>query len=179
MHNLAFYYKHKEKNYDLMKQYYLMAIEQNNNDSMNGLAHYYEHTEKNYGLMKKYYLMAIKHNDKYATNNLMNYYGSNMKNYINDAIYFYGLVDKLKEKYRAIKKAFTHNYIIDYYMIMDYVESNKISMLLLKYNNICISTKKIMFNHKRIILLLHIIKNSHVVIPMYIKFNIMVLFIMQ
>ena len=56
------YYKNIEKNYDLMKKYYLMTIEndKNNSDAMYDLGHYYQYIEKNYKLMKKYYLMAIE-----------------------------------------------------------------------------------------------------------------------
>jgi len=68
------YYQKIEKNYDLMKKYYLMAIELNHSDAMNSLAFYYKNTEKNYELMKKYYLMAIELNDSDAMYNLALYY---------------------------------------------------------------------------------------------------------
>ena len=60
------YFKFIEKNYELMKKYYLMAIECNNNIAMNNLALYYQDIEKNYELMKKYYLMAIENNNSDA-----------------------------------------------------------------------------------------------------------------
>jgi len=75
------YYQYTEKNYDLMKKYYLMAIELNHSDAMNNLADYYEYTEKNYDLMKKYYLMAIELNHSDAMDNLAYYYNIVEKNY--------------------------------------------------------------------------------------------------
>ena len=54
------YYYEIEKNYDKMKEYYLMAIEKGILDAMNSLGLYYENIEKNYDKMKKYYLMAIQ-----------------------------------------------------------------------------------------------------------------------
>jgi len=59
MNNLGIYYDEVEKNYDLMKQCYLMAIELKDTSAMNNLGFYYEEIEKDYDLMKKYYLMAI------------------------------------------------------------------------------------------------------------------------
>jgi len=80
MDNLAWYYKNTEKNYDLMKKYYLMAIELNYSYSMVMLADYYKKIEKNYDLMKKYYLMAIELNNSKAMNNLALYYEKIEKN---------------------------------------------------------------------------------------------------
>ena len=57
---LFFQYDLKYKNYDLMKKYYLMAIELNHCGAMTKLGLYYKHIEKDYDLMKKYYLMAIE-----------------------------------------------------------------------------------------------------------------------
>ena len=48
-----------EKDYELAKKYYVMAIECGNSDSMNNLGHYYATIDKNYELAKKYYVMAI------------------------------------------------------------------------------------------------------------------------
>lgn len=53
VYNLG-YYNFTEKNYELMKKYYWMAIALNDTDSMNSLGYYYYHVEKNYGLMKKW-----------------------------------------------------------------------------------------------------------------------------
>jgi len=75
------YYQYTEENYELMKKYYLMAIELNHSDAMNNLAWYYQHTEKNYDLMKKYYLMAIKLNNSDTMFNLADYYKITGKNY--------------------------------------------------------------------------------------------------
>ena len=77
----GFYYKNIEKDYALMKKYYLMAIEHNNSAAMINLGVYYGKIEKDYTLMKKYYLTAIEHNNSSAMNNLAVYY-KNIENYI-------------------------------------------------------------------------------------------------
>ena len=81
MNNLGLYYENIEKNYDLMKKYYLMAIELKYPNAMKNLGLYYQDIEKNYDLMKKYYLMAIEFNDVFAMNNLGCYYHNTEKNY--------------------------------------------------------------------------------------------------
>ena len=68
------YYENLIKDYDLMKKYYLMAINYNNIYAMNNLAHYYQFEEKHYDLAKKYYLMAINNNHGIAMYNLGCYY---------------------------------------------------------------------------------------------------------
>jgi hypothetical protein len=70
---LAMYYK-KIENFDLMKTYHLMAIENGNLTSMNNLGFYYETLEKNEELMKKYYLMAIENGHTTSMYNLGSYY---------------------------------------------------------------------------------------------------------
>jgi tetratricopeptide (TPR) repeat protein len=71
---VGLYYEKKLKDYDLMKKYYLMAIDKGNSDAMNNLGHYYYYTEKNHDLMKKYYLMAIDKGNSYTMYNLGYYY---------------------------------------------------------------------------------------------------------
>jgi TPR repeat protein len=59
MINLGNYYQKVEKNYDLMKTYYLMAIEKGSRKAMLNLGLYYQIIEPNKKLMEKYFLMAI------------------------------------------------------------------------------------------------------------------------
>ena len=116
---LFFQYDIKYKNYDLMKKYYLMAIDMCDSDAMTNLGNFYN-IEKNYDLMKKYYLMAIEQNNSYAMTYLGNYYQIEknydlMKKYylmaieqnnssvINDLIYYYHFIEK---KYYLMKKYF-------------------------------------------------------------------------
>jgi TPR repeat protein len=73
-YNLGNYYENIEKNYDLMKKYFLMAIEKGNAHAMNNLGYHYRNIEKNYDLAKKYYLMAISLGDSDAMYNLGHYY---------------------------------------------------------------------------------------------------------
>jgi hypothetical protein len=75
------YYRHVEKNYDLMKKYYLMAIEQGCVQAICNLGRYYQHIEKNYDLMKKYYLMAIELNYYRAMSCIGYYYQMTEINY--------------------------------------------------------------------------------------------------
>ena len=81
-----------KKNYELMKKYYLTAIEKDNCDAMNYLGLYYGKIEKDYKQMKKYYLMAIKKGNDTAMYNLGLYYKEiekdykRMKKYYNMAI---------------------------------------------------------------------------------------------
>ena len=98
MNNLGFYYYMIEKNYDMMKKYYLMAIDGGIGNAMNDLGSYYCMIEKNYDMAKKYYLMAIdKSNDtvkKSAMHNLAKYYWDIEQNY--DMMKKYYLMSKLK-----------------------------------------------------------------------------------
>jgi TPR repeat protein len=65
---LGDYYK-DEKSYDLMKKYYLMAIEKDNSEAMTNLGHHYRYVEKNKNLMLKYYHMAVEKGNYYTRNN--------------------------------------------------------------------------------------------------------------
>jgi TPR repeat protein len=89
-----YYGKKIEKDYDLMKKYYLMAIDKGNDDAMYNLGHYYQFKEKNYDLMKKYYLMAIDKENSYAMNNLGHYYQFKEKNYDLMKKYYLMAIDK-------------------------------------------------------------------------------------
>ena len=71
---IGLYHKHITKDYDLMKKYFLMAIERGESNSMNNLGHYYCDIEQNYDLMKKYYLMAIERGDLTSASSLGYYY---------------------------------------------------------------------------------------------------------
>jgi len=78
-HYIGFYH-YMKKEFDLMKQYCLMAIERGNRVTMGNLALYYESVE-NYDLMKHYYLMAIEKGSVHGMNNLGHYYQNVEKNY--------------------------------------------------------------------------------------------------
>ena len=73
MNNLGYYYECIEKNYELMKKYYLDAIKLGNTYAMDSLGHYYD-CENNYTEMKYYYMSAIKLNYKICMNNILDYY---------------------------------------------------------------------------------------------------------
>ena len=76
------YYYEIEKNYDKMKEYYLMTIEKGKSIAMFNLGLYYDEIEKNYDKMKEYYLMAIEKGHNGAMNNLGVYYYKIKKNEI-------------------------------------------------------------------------------------------------
>jgi TPR repeat protein len=73
IHLYAGDYHEHQKEYDLMKKYYLLAIEKNNTDAMNNLGLYYQE-QKESDLMKKYLLMAIESGNSTAMFNLGFYY---------------------------------------------------------------------------------------------------------
>ena len=73
MYRLGLYYKNIYYNYDLMKKYYLMSINNGNINTMYKFGLYYEKEEINYELMKKYYLMAIKEGNLKAKKRLDNF----------------------------------------------------------------------------------------------------------
>jgi TPR repeat protein len=81
LYYLGIYYQYVNKNYDLMKKYYLQAIDKGNFNAMNNLGVYYQYIEINYELMKKYYLQAIEKENIEAMNNLGFYYRSVEINY--------------------------------------------------------------------------------------------------
>ena len=77
---IGIYHEKITKNYELMKKYYLMAIEKGCSIAMKKLGYYYNHIEINYDLMEKYYLMAIEKGDENSMNFLGIYY-KNIGNY--------------------------------------------------------------------------------------------------
>jgi len=81
LHYIGTYYHHVEKNYDIMKKYYLMAINKGNTMAMYRLGYYYHFVEKKYDEMKKYYLMAINKDNTFAMCNMGYYYCNVEKNY--------------------------------------------------------------------------------------------------
>ena len=174
----GFYYEHIIKDYDLMKKYYLMAINYNNVTAMTNLAYYYECTGKNYDSAKKYYLMAVKNNNNNAIDKCLIIYKTTSQETINDAIYFYNMANKLKEKHDAIIKALCYNYTIDNNYMIDYMRSMNISILLSKYGGICVTIKQIFLNYKQIMLLLWIIKIALNIVPKHVKLNMISLLCM-
>jgi TPR repeat protein len=91
-----------EEKFELMKKYYLLAIEKDEVESMFALGDYYrtnkENGNYNFKLMKKYYKMAIEKNHTNAMSNLGLYYQCNKEN----GNYKYGLMKKYYKM--AIKK---------------------------------------------------------------------------
>jgi TPR repeat protein len=71
--NIGTYYK-INKNYELMKKYYLIAIELGCYISMNNLAYHYQYIEINIELMLKYYNLAIENKFYLSSKNLAIYY---------------------------------------------------------------------------------------------------------
>ena len=78
---LGKYYQYSEKNYEKMKECYLIAIELKNDNAMTNLGKYYQYIELNYDEMKKYYLMAIELGNSKAMSNLAYYYQVDEKKY--------------------------------------------------------------------------------------------------
>ena len=91
---IGLYYQHIEKDYNLMKKYYLMAIDEDNDMAMNNLGYYYKYIEKDYNLMKKYYLMAIDKGNDISMNNLGCYYFEIEKDYELMKKYYFMTISK-------------------------------------------------------------------------------------
>jgi len=86
------YYDEIEKNYDLMKKYYLMAIELNNSPAMYNLADYYKKIGKN----DQTFVELYKYEDKKYFIKLFNY---KFKDNINlDQKYYYSFLQWKSEK---------------------------------------------------------------------------------
>jgi TPR repeat protein len=118
-----YYGKKIEKDYDLMKKYYLMAIDKGNDDAMYNLGHYYQFKEKNYDLMKKYYLMAIDKENSYAMNNLGHYYRRNKL--LHDDIIIV-VKHNIKDINLNIKILLENKFIIDNYQyLIKYIDTNR------------------------------------------------------
>ena len=84
----GWYYNNVEKNYILMKQYYLMAIENGYTNASCNLGHYYQHIEKDYDKMKQYYAIGIERKCTVVMHNLGHYYQYIEKDYDKMKHYF-------------------------------------------------------------------------------------------
>ena len=71
--NIAQYYELIKKDYELMKKYYLLSIDNSDTLAMYSLGSYYEDNDK-YDEMKKYYLLAIDKGNPNSMYNLGSYY---------------------------------------------------------------------------------------------------------
>jgi TPR repeat protein len=94
LYYLGTYYQFIFVNYNLMKKYYLRAVEKGNANAMNNLGHYYRYEETNYDLMKKYYLQAINKGNTRAMYSLGCYYKHVEKNYDLMKKYYLQAVEK-------------------------------------------------------------------------------------
>jgi tetratricopeptide (TPR) repeat protein len=131
------------KNYELMKKYYLMAIDKGNLKAMFNLGLYYHFIEKDYEMMKKYYLMATERGDSDAMCNLANYYYSIEKDYKLMKKYYLMAINKnhtnsmynLALYYKEIEK--DYGLMKKYYlMVIDKGDSDGMYRLGLYYKNI-------------------------------------------
>jgi len=82
---LGVYYQYIDEKYDLMKKYYLYAIDKNIIGAMENLGIYYENIERKSDLAEKYFLMTIEKGNIEQVVYLAHYY-------------------KYKEKYELMKK---------------------------------------------------------------------------
>jgi hypothetical protein len=89
IHSFLGDYYYDNNQYDLMKKYYLLAIENKDIGAMLVLASYYQYTEINYELMKKYLLMAIHENSDLAMYRLSKHYYTIKENYEEAIKYYY------------------------------------------------------------------------------------------
>lgn len=116
-HYLGFYYQHIAKNYDLMMNYYLRAIELGNSSSMNNLGYHYKAVE-DFNLMKKYYLMSLELGNQRAIDHLFNY---NIM---------------IQKSYKNLKLIHKYQNIMDHKNIIKVINDNCITKLNEKYQNL-------------------------------------------
>ena len=80
----GWYYSHIEKNYNLMKKYYEIAIQHGDSKAMYNMGIYYHNVDKDYDKMKRCYIAVIKNRNilarQYAIQNLSWYYEHEGKN---------------------------------------------------------------------------------------------------
>jgi TPR repeat protein len=98
LYYLGVYYQYTEINYDLMKKYYLQAIENENSKAMYRLGSYYKWQELNYDLMKKYFIMAINKENILAMVELGDYYRYEVANYDLMKKYYLMAIDRGDEE---------------------------------------------------------------------------------
>ena len=77
-YELGYYYQFTKNDYEQMKKYYDISINNQNPNAnaMTNLGYYYQFNIKDYVHMKKYYLMAIEFGETNAMFNLGHYYTS-------------------------------------------------------------------------------------------------------
>ncbi len=129
---MGYYYGNIRHDYNLMKKYYIMAIELNNTEAIFAMGNYYNFIEKRYDLMKKYYIMSIELNNS----NAMHYLG-----------HHYQFVEK---KYDLMKK---------YYIMAIYRNNRRVAYILKEYcktieNNEANYYKYIYYPHILILILI-------------------------
>jgi TPR repeat protein len=143
---VGLYYWRKIKDYDLMKKYYLMAIEYGNDKAMFYLGCYYEGVEENYDLMKKYYLMAIECGNDKAMFYLGKYYDKKGVTYDDieliikyhlDVNINYNIKIILSDKFISDNYTYLHkyykNYLYSYYTCKYHDNQKYIDMINLVY----------------------------------------------
>jgi len=132
------HYRDIEKNYDLAKTKFIMAIDNGCIKAMHDLGYYYQYTEKNYDLVKKYYLMAIEKGNSESMYNLGCYYRDIEKNYDLMKKYYLQAVEKGHEKvtyefgyyYQYTEKNYE---LMKKYYFMDIEKGNSDTMNILGY----------------------------------------------
>jgi hypothetical protein len=147
MNCLACHYEEVEHNYELMKDYHLMAIEKEYSPSMFNLAKYYQYVEKKYELMKKYYLMAIEKEDSSAMNNLGHYYQTIEKNYeLMIKYYLLAIQNNIKISMNNLKIYYDNNEF-EFYFVLNGIE-NKNELIIEELNKLKQNVKIQHYNNK-------------------------------
>lgn len=143
LYHIGMYYE-KNKMYDLMKQYYLLAVDQDYDHAMYRLGNYYHDIEFNYELLKKYWLMGKENGSWTCACSLLDFFkNSNTGEIINDAIEIYSESHDTT-KYKFIKKLYRNSLIPrNPKLLRDYDSSTIIQSLILSYYGKLIKHKKI------------------------------------
>jgi hypothetical protein len=141
-HYLGWYYAKIKQDYDQMKKYYMIGIDNGNTHSINNLGGHYQKIEINYDLMKKYYLMGIDCGNSTSMHDLAYYYHTIEANYDLMKKYYLMSIDKgsnvsmnnLGHYYQNIEK--NYDEMEKYYlMAIDNDNNDSIINLVNYYNN--------------------------------------------
>lgn len=122
----------KDKQYDLMVDTYLVAIEHGDSTAMCHLANYYFKNKK-YELMEKYHLMAIDHHHILSMVSYGYYCGKIEKKYVRME-HYYLMAIQTDSPYQAYSESAMY-YLAEYYNRIKKMEDmEKYALMFLKYN---------------------------------------------
>ena len=147
MNYVAFYYECVKNDYEKMKQYFLMAIDQGYVIAMRNLAIYYEKTEKDKINAIKYFLMAIEKDHVESMFDLAHMF-EKLDDKVNVEKYYlmaidHGHINSMKRLAKYYRGLGNHRKTIKYFlMAIEKGNTSAMNQLALYYYNKCEDYKK-------------------------------------